>query len=204
MKFKAVFLFIVIFTSAAVAQDVEAWTRIDAEKSEVSASFPPGFMVDVESGRSGKEYSIVGFRHGVSMTMKVQRDPEPKRRIERLRINPDERAFAFELDDVKGKKTSSSPELPHFVESIWLASDNYFYTITVKAATNSKPELIRFLYGLRAFGKPIYTRKSSDYPEQGVVVLKSLQSSPEVIEARKRESDDHRAKIFYETASAFS
>lgn len=200
MKLIKTLFFICLIVISISAQETK-WTRIESENKEVSASFPSNFLVDADTNDGGQRYHIIGFQNGVKMEMTIYKDGDARGRLGRMRLFNDA-SFESKIFNVQGFMVANivSNKKRH-TNSLYLASDNHFYFLTVSAPNLQKPEINRFLYSVKLNGKPLAVRKEIVEPIDETVSIATLKTSPVVIEALNRKSEKIKTKISYELES---
>jgi hypothetical protein len=203
MKILSIPLIILSFLLCVSAQENSGgkWTRVETENKEISAAFPPNFIVDAEKRDYNQIYRIIGYQNGVNMEMKIFKDKGAETTIKGIWFYEGE-SSNFTSNGLKGKKATSF-EKDFFSESIYLASEDYLYFFTVYAASNQKEEVKRFLFSIKINGKPIYMQKDKiDFPEENVSI-QTLSTNPEVIEGFSRKYEKQKINVSNKMLSEF-
>lgn len=206
MKLSLLLILICIFVVQGVsAQDKagEKWTRLESRNHEVSAAFPPGYFIDTLNDAPGLEAYVFGYKDGVRMEMRIAKNPMAKAHLRMMPAATDGRNETnFSTNKFQGRRIWSGDAAETFHETTYLASDSYLYIFNVKATDVNKPAIERFLHSIQVGAKPLYVRKEKeDYPEE-IVSLEKIKSSPEVIEAYRREFKKKEIKAEYQPMSA--
>ena len=207
MIIKLMLCSIAIFVSAAFCFSQtalpEKWTRIDSQKNEVSASFPPGYLVDAIKRSDGQTYRIVGYTNGITMEMRVEDDINARDRIKRVSPNADDKAVEFTVKGIRARRMSSTTGNGQFSERVYVGAGSRFYYLAVKSSSIQKPELMRFLCSIRIGGNQIHECSAVATPTEEIVPIKSLVTSDAVREAYDRKSGREEINVVYEEESKF-
>jgi hypothetical protein len=185
----------------STAQNIK-WTRIETDKKELSVAFPPGFIVDAEK-QGAKRYFITGWQSDVRMELHVFKQADAKERLRMMGGSPSGETVSssFTFDGVNGIRDSLPESNAEFSEGVFLASDNYFYILTVSAKDKRKEiEIMRFLNSVQIKGFPLYVVDHKQNVPEETVALADLKTSPEVIEAYNRKPEKTNIKISRELA----
>jgi hypothetical protein len=189
---------------AAQEKSPEKWTRLESRNRDVSAAFPPGYLVDTIRDTSGLEAYVYGYKGGVRMEMRAAKRAGAKDQISYMPSIDGLNDSNFATGKLQGRRSWSRDGAETFHETIYLASDSHFYIFTVNAPDPKRPEVERFLYSILVNAKPLYIQKEKkEYPED-FVSLEKIQSSPEVVEAYKRKIQKREIKFDYRPMSAFT
>jgi hypothetical protein len=188
----------------AIGQDVLGvkWTRVETEKKELSAIFPPGFLVDAEKRSFDQVFRIVGFKNGVVMEMSVEKDGDAKSRIKRTYSSDSVSGDIFKVDNLQAKRIVSLANSKTYFEILYVASGDRFFSLTVRAPSMKNAEVGQFLGSIKINEKQLYTLPSNRYPEE-LVAIKSLRTSPEVADAFDRKYEKHEIKVSYDSEKNF-
>jgi hypothetical protein len=203
MKISAVLFVALTFAFSLAAQENAAakWMRVEFENKNFSVAFPPNFLVDAEKRDEGQRYRVIGFQNGVKMELTVYKTNSPKTRLKELAFMQGMRVTNFTTNGFTGKKTTSVEFSKIYFESVYLASEEYYYFLHVRSRTSDKAELKRFLYSLTLGGKQLFVQTEKlNLPEE-TVALDTLQTSAEVTEAYARKSGKKNGKVTYEADS---
>ncbi len=201
-------LILCAFASPVFAQEKAEWIRIESGKKEVSVSLPPDFIVNAEPESYRKQTSIYGSFEGVEMSFRISKPENPKQTLKTIRISEDsdEVGVSFEINGLKGKNVVTAEE-KIYRNTFFLASEDYFYQISVTAKLNSDQKIIQtsqvahFINSVKVRGQQlIVPDKQSAETENTIIASSSLKSSPVVLEALKTKDAKIR-KIKYETSS---
>lgn len=198
MKLVQTLFFIFLLAISLLAQETK-WTRVESENQEVSASFPPNFLVNADTKESGQRYQIVGFQNGVKIEMVIYKDGDARGRLGRMRPPNDAETKTFKSQGFPGRNVITNKK--RYVSSFYIASDDYFYFLNVSAPNSEKAEVTRFLYSIKLKGKPLVVKKDAVEPDDEIVSVTALKSSPEVIAALNRKTEKIKNKISYELES---
>lgn len=192
--------FSVFVGSVCLAQATdEKWTRIVGTKGEVSAAFPPGFIVDAEK-RPGQVFGIKAWHAGAYITMNLIEDSITRNLFDGAAAVEDEKGTTFKIGSVRVKRFHTAESGKEYSERFFVYSDGRLYQIAARAPTSDNAQLVRFLYSISAGGSNIFSGPVDTTPETSLPV-KSLKTSPEVIEARSRKQRD--VKIIHKDESKF-
>jgi hypothetical protein len=175
------------------------WTRIETEDKELSVSFPSDFLVDAKTDVSDQRRRIIGFENGVVMELKTYKPDDPQKRLGIMFSNTfgDSQLTSFNFENFTGKNFVVSKT--RYLNTISLASKENFYTLSITAQNQNKPEISRFLYSIRLNGKPLFNKKApQSETTDGLVSLSSLETSQKVLEAFNRRTEDTNGNITYE------
>lgn len=186
------------------AQDAARWTTLESENKELSVAFPPNFLVDAETHDYNQRQRIVGFQNGVKMELVIYKESNPKQRLGLMR---NEKAEWLSMTNFTVKQFSGRNLIyrkNRYVNSLYLASDDFYYSISISASSEQKPEVSRFLLSIKLNNKPLITT-AANKTETGAgaaaaesVSVTTLKTSPEVFEALNRKIEKTKGKIDYE------
>lgn len=208
MKFRLIPILVLLFLLPAASLAQEAglvkWTRIETRDHEVSAAFPPGYLVDTIEDAPGLEAHIFGYMDGVRVELRAVKNPRAKDQLKYMSAADGRNETNFTVDKLQGRRIWSRDGAETFHETTYLASDSHFYSFTVRASDPKTPAIARFLYSIQVKGKPLYIQKEKKEYQEDLVSLEKIQSSPEVAEAYKREYKKSEIKIDYRPMSAFN
>jgi hypothetical protein len=205
MKYFFIFAILILtLSSGALAQpatppDEIKWTRIETEKKELSAAFPPNFIVDAEKKENGRRYTITGWQNGVRMELHVTKNSNARDQLRFVRARGEGEFSDFTVNGLKGKRNSVSAS-GKFSENIHLASDEYYYLLKTEAGDGTKEEIKRFLFSIQVKGKAMYVSDKKPDSAEETVALADLKTSPEVLEALNRKVEKTQIKITRELA----
>ena len=190
---KVLFLCILIglVTSLGLGQAESAradgWTRLAPENNEVSVSFPPGYLADVQEKKSGQKYFIYGYVDGTEFEFKVFADELAPRNLQLVAYEkaPTTTETKIKVDDILGKivMRRSDP----YEASFYFASKQFYYIVRARSAKGDNGSIQRFIRSIRLKDKPI-VQGSGDMETQPKVILSSLRSSPEIVGALNSKS----------------
>lgn len=177
------------------------WTRVETDDKELSAAFPPDFLVDAKTQVFDRRLRIVAFANGAVLELNTYKPENPKKRLDGFFSRSSEYGNVASLDfeGYAGRTLISTGK--RYYHSVALASKENFYTLSVSAPSRNQPEVVRFLASITVKGKPLYIQKQpppSPTADEEVVALSSLQTSRKILEALDRKSEDQKGKITYE------
>lgn len=201
LKSLQITLFITLFSiincfgqTSSPVNESEKWTRIETAARELSAAFPPNYVVDAEKKDYGRIYKITGFSNDVLMEVSVSKSIS----ADSLRYMqpPDEMSSqSFMKKDLKGVRNFNDPSESRLKETFSILGDKNFYFISVTASDRKKPEIARFLYSIKIKGESLFQNpEAQNYPETSVA-LSSLKTSAEVTEAFERKLEKKKFKV---------
>ena len=170
------------FAQAPAASSGEGWTRLAPENNEVSVSFPPGYLADVQEKKSGQKYFVYGFADGTEFEFKVFADELAPRNLQLVGYekSPATTETKIKIDDILGKivMRRSDP----YEASFYFASKQFYYIVRARSPKGDNASIQRFIRSIRLKDKPI-VQGSGDIETHPKVMLSSLRSSPEILRA---------------------
>lgn len=171
----------------------EKWTRIETAEQELSLAFPPNYIVDTEKKQSRSIYKINGFSNDVTMELSVSKSLTSDE--QKFMMPPDGmQTQSFTKKNLKGMRSFNNSADTYLNENIRIFGEKNYYYISVSASNKNKPELERFLYSIKIRGENLFKNPNApNYPEN-LIAIKSLTSSPEVIEAFERKLEKKKFK----------
>lgn len=175
----------------------EKWTRLESRNREVSAAFPPGYIVDTLNDAPGLEAYIFGYKDGVHMVFQTSKNPRAKDQLKYMPSIDGRNETNFNVDKMQGRRIWSRDDAETFHETTYLASDSHFYVFIVRAPDSKRPAVERFLYSIQVKAKPLYIQKEKKELSEELISLEKIQSSAEVVEAYKREYKKREIKVDY-------
>lgn len=151
---------------------------------------------------------IIGFYKNVQLRFSISKPESPKQYLKSIGISEDSTGNSFEMNGLKGKNiVSNKPK--YYNNVIYLASDDYFYQVSVIAKVNSKKEIVhtqavaRFINSIKVNGQQLIVPEKPDADTNDKIVsTSSLKTSPEVLQALERKPDKSKIKFSYFPASA--
>ena len=171
-----------VFAQEPAAAAGDDWTRLATENNEVSVSFPPGYIADVQEKKSGQKYFVYGFADGTEFEFKVFADELAPRNLQLVGYEKSATTTEtkIKIDDILGKivMRRSDP----YEASFYFASKQFYYIVRARSPKGDNASIQRFARSLRLKGKPIV--QATGTSEVGpTVALSTLRSSPEIVSA---------------------
>lgn len=183
---------------SAVAKN--EWTRIESENKEVFVSLPSDFLADAEKKSfDNQSLRVISFQNGVQMEFLIFNVEKPQKHLKELKTGSESKTIDSGGNSFTLKRISGSETEKYFFETIYLASKKYLYCFYVRAENADKPEISRFLYSIKANGKPIFISKEREKinAEKSLSVAQ-IKTSSEIQTALNQSFENTERKINYE------
>ena len=172
-----------IRSQISASAEEAGWTRLTPANGEVSASFPPGYLVDAQEKKSGQKYFIYAFEDGVEFEMKVFEDELAPRNLQLVAYDksPTTTETKIKIEDVLGKTVvrRSDP----FEASFYFASKRFYYILRARSQKGDSKSIGRFLRAIQVKSKSIIEPTGVAAETDQVIQLTTLRSSPEIVTA---------------------
>lgn len=192
-----------LFSGTITAFSQGKWTRIE-HKKEISFELPEGFLYNEESFSSSTIRSLLGFRDGVSMDISLSNQLYAERNLERIILYESRKPYVVKLDFKGGSGKIVTYTDRGYEQSIYLASDNGYYVLSVKARSKDDSLVSRFINSINFKGNPMFQSSVPiSEPEAETVSTKTLKPSPAVEEARKKKFDIDEKTITFRPLASF-
>ena len=201
--FSIILTILFINTLTVFSQDSE-WSRIEFEDQKISAAIPQTNLVDAEKRSGGQRLHIVAFENGVEMEIfhwKSNYAPGALNTINNSGDADKTKNQILKFGDYHILKTSSVKEGKIVSSKLAIVWDGNLFSFSVRSKTGDEKEVARFFLSIKIEGQALIVKdEKTNFPEKTISVS-DLRSSPEVIEAEKRQTGKFEGKITYELKS---
>lgn len=172
-------------TSSSPNNESEKWTRIETTDQELSLTLPPDYIVNAEKKRFGPIYKINGFSNDVIMELSIFEEMKSKD-LDFLQPFKEMNSQSLKKKELLVILSFNNSNETALKNTIAILGDKNYYFISVTASDKKKPEIERFLYSIKIKGESLFQNPNAQtYPESSIA-MKSLRTSPEIIEAKNR------------------
>lgn len=205
MKYLFPIVFTILFINAlpVFSQDAE-WLRIEFDNKKISAAIPQTNLIDAEKRAGGQRLNIVAFENGVEMEIfhrKSNFTPDLLSSINNSGKSDKSKNQILRFGDYYILKTSPVKEGKSISSKLAVLRDGNLFLFSVRSKTGDEKEVVRFFLSIKIEGQSLIVKdEKTNFPEETVSVS-DLNSSPEVIEAEKRQTGKFEGKITYKLKS---
>ncbi|HQU82667.1 MAG TPA: energy transducer TonB [Pyrinomonadaceae bacterium] len=197
------YVFLIVFsadlsTFAQEAQNASVkkdWVTVKSDDEKLAVDFPADFIVDTETNEYDRISRLVGFNNGVIMEMVTYKAAAKSRFFSAPTNFSGAETITFKKEDFDGMRRTYK-DLSGYTRTYYtLGNKKGVYSILVRVPNGKLAEAERFLFSIKLGGKPLFVNPKEQPTASKTVLLGSLKSSPEVLEALKSKPEKKTIKI---------
>lgn len=196
-----IFTILLLAVLPVFSQNENKWLRIEFEDKKLSVAVPRTNIIDTEKRDQSQRLRIVAFENGVEFEIFHRKPNFIPGFLASITNSGKSKGYTFQIGDFTVLKSSPIVSKGNVTRSFTFIRDKNYYTLTVHSKTENEKEAERFLLSIKIEGKPVFIKNEETNFREETISVSDLKTSPEVIEAEKRQTGKIEGKITFELKS---